>query len=109
MFLCITFENELIPFILDNATEDECLKAIETAKNMGFAFNKSIYTIESDRIVLHAHKTSGKPITKKRLYCYADKVILQTDTKCPDEIESTRKLLACERNIQPDKICVVEI
>ena len=29
MLLCITFENELLPFMLDMATEEECLKAIE--------------------------------------------------------------------------------
>lgn len=109
MFLCITFKDELLPFILDMATDEECIKAIEMAKQMGFEFNKALYTIEADRIILHAHKTDKKPVTRKRLYCYNDKVLLQTDTKYPEEIETTRDLLAYERGIHPSRICVVEI
>ena len=109
MFLCITFNHETIPFILDNATEAECLRAIEKAKEW-FRFDENRFTVESDRIILHAwDKSSGKVVSKKRLYCYNDRVILQTDAKYPDEVDPTRELLAYERNIEPSNICVVEI
>lgn len=110
MFLCITFNHEAIPFILPEATEEECLRAIEKAKEM-FVFDTQRYTVESDRIILHAwNKPKGSiKYPKKRVYCWNDKVLLQTDTKYPDEVEPTRKLLAYERGINAKDICVIEI
>lgn len=108
MFLCITFEGELLPFILNEAATDEVLHAIEVAKTM-CEFDKVHNVVESDRIILHARPKRITPIPKKRLYCYNDEIILQTDVRYPDEAEATRKLLAYERGIPADKICVVEI
>lgn len=111
MLLCIIFRNETIPFILDNASEEDCLRAINKARELSFEFEEHSAIIESDRIVLHAYENRNpqKAYPKKRLYCYNDRIIWQTDTKCADEVEPTRELLAYERNISSDKICVVEI
>ena len=108
MLLCITFEDELLPFIMNEATTDEVFHAIKVARTM-FEFSKANYVVEADRVVLHAYPKRTAPKPKKRLYCYNDKVILQTDTKYPDEVEPTRILLAMERNISLDKIQVIEI
>lgn len=106
MFLCITFQNETIPFLLDGASTEECLRVIEEAKKE-FSFDRKTAIIEEDRIILHAsHK---KPQPKKRLYCLGDKILLQTDTKCPEEKEPTRELLAYENKVCADKIYVVEV
>lgn len=69
MLLCIIFNNESIPFILSEATEEECLRAIEKAKK-DFNFNEYNYIVESDRIILHAIKK--ETARKKRLYCFED-------------------------------------
>lgn len=106
MLLCITFENESIPFLLSEATEEECLQAINKAKE-NFSFNRERAVVESDRIILHAYPKAARP--GKRLYCLNNKVILQTDTKCEDEKEPTRVLLACERNVPIEKIQIIEV
>lgn len=106
MFLCIIFNHETIPFILLDATEEECLRAIEKAKE-NFWFDKQSAIVESDYIFLHAWDKKTKP--KQRLYCYNNSVVLETDTKCEGEKESTRELLAYERNISADEICIIEI
>jgi hypothetical protein len=54
MLLCITFENELLPFMLDMATEEECLKAIERARNGSFLFY-----LESSILYLNIEKIGG--------------------------------------------------
>jgi hypothetical protein len=110
MFLCIIFNHETIPFILQEATDAECLRAIEKAKE-DFVFDRQSAIVREDHIFLHAwsKNTNLTKNPKKRLYCYNDKVILQTDTKCKDEIESTRELLAYEHGINVDRICVIEI
>lgn len=106
MYLNIAFNNKVLPFTLDVATEERCLEIIEKAKRY-FNFNKSDCVIDKDRITLNAY--NKKPKTTLRLYCFNDKIILQTDTKYPDEVNSTKELLAYERNIDIDNICVVEI
>lgn len=106
MFLCITFKDEMIPFILSEATEEECLKAIEMTKK-NFSFNKINYVVESDRIILRASPKKGKP--KKRIYCYDNKIILETRADYSEEIQPTKELLAYEKNINIEKICVIEI
>lgn len=106
MLLCITFENELLPFILDMATEEECLKAIEKAKE-DFMFDKADYIVTPDRIILHAFKK--RKIPRKRLYCLKDKIILQTDANYSNEIQSTKELLAYEKNVAVDEIFAIEI
>lgn len=107
MLLCILFEHETIPFILSEASEEECLTAIEKAKE-SFEFVRNTAIVESDRIILHAwRKQKNHP--KKRLYCLNDKIILETDTLYKEEKESTRELLAYEHNVPVEKICVVEI
>lgn len=108
MFLCIRFYGESIPFILDMATEDEVLRAISKCKEM-FDIDDRNYTVESDRIILHAKERNRPSKKKKRLYCWNDKIILQTSADCSDEIEPTRELLANERGISLKDICVVEI
>lgn len=77
MLLCICFSGESIPFILDMATEDEVLRAISMCKRM-FDIDDRNYTVESDRIILHARKRNNPPKKRKRLYCWNDKIILQT-------------------------------
>lgn len=106
MLLCITFENELLPFILDMATEEECLKAIEKAKE-DFMFDKADYIVTPDRIILHAFKK--RKIPRKRWYCLKDKIILQTDANYSNEIQSTKELLAYEKNVAVDEIFAIEI
>lgn len=108
MLLCICFTGESIPFILDMATEDEVLRAISKCKEM-FDIDDRNYTVESDRIILHARKRNNPPKREKRLYCWNDKIILQTPADYPDEVEPTRELLANERGINLKDICVVEI
>lgn len=105
MFLCVAFNGELLPFMMDMATEEECIKAIEKLKE-DYNFSKADYIVESDRIILHAWK---KKVMKKRLYILNDTVILQTDTCYPDEVQPTKELLAFERNVSVDEIHVVEI
>lgn len=106
MLLCIIFNRETIPFILTEASEDECLSAIEKAKE-DYRLDRPSAIVEADRIILHAWSKAKQPT--KRLYCLNDRVILQTDTKCEDEVESTRELLAYERNVDADRICVIEV
>ena len=106
MLLCITFEKESLPFLLSDATEEECLLAISKAKE-NFTFNRERAVVEPDRILLHAYPKTARP--KKRLYCLNDKVILQTDTGCEEEKEPTRVLLAYERNVPVEKIQIIEI
>lgn len=110
MTLCIVFGHETIPFILSGATEEECLQAIEKAKE-NFVFDKQSATVRDDYIFLHAWHKQDKQTAKKkkRLYCLGDKIILQTDWLYKDEIESTRELLAYEKNVNPNKIYVVEV
>ena len=108
MLLIIHFKDETLPFIMSEATEAEVLHAIEVAKK-DYRFVKDTAIIESDRIILHAWDKISKPYPRKRLYCYNDQVILQTDTKYKEEVEPTRQLLAYERGISPNQICVVEI
>ena len=105
MFLCVAFNGELLPFMMDMATEEECIKAIEKLKE-DYNFSKADYVVESDRIILHAWK---KKVMKKRLYILKDTVILQTDTCYPDEVQPTKELLAFERNVSVEEIHVVEI
>lgn len=105
MFLCVAFNGELLPFMMDMATEEECIKAIEKLKE-DYNFSKADYVVESDRIILHAWK---KKAMKKRLYILNDTVILQTDTCYLDEVQPTKELLAFERNVSVDEIHVVEI
>ena len=104
MFLCISFIGEAIPFILDNATEAECLQAIEVAKK-DFKLSKDSARIDGNHIYLEA---TPKHRPKKRLYCLNEKVILVTDTDCPGEIQPTKELLAIERNVSPSDIYMVE-
>lgn len=106
MFLCIVFEYEFLPFILDNASEAECLQAIEKAKEM-FTINRTHYVVESDRIILYAKEKKVKP--KKRLYCLKEKVVLQTKADYSDEVDSTKQLLAYENNVAPEEIYAIEI
>lgn len=105
MFLCVAFNGELLPFMMDMATEEECIKAIEKLKE-DYNFSKADYVVESGRIILHAWK---KKVMKKRLYILKDTVILQTDTCYPNEVQPTKELLAFERNVSVDEIHVVEI
>lgn len=106
MTLCIIFEKETVPFLLSEVSEEEVLATINLAKK-NFTFSRQRAIVESDRVVLHAIPKTAKP--KKRLYCYHNKVILQTDTLYPEEIESTRALLAYERQIPERLIQVVEV
>ena len=88
------------------ATEEECLKAIEKAKE-DFMFDKADYIVTPDRIILHAFKK--RKIPRKRLYCLKDKIILQTDANYSNEIQSTKELLAYEKNVAVDEIFAIEI
>lgn len=106
MFLCIVFNNETIPFVLADASEEKCLKAIEKAKET-FRFNEKAAIVEDDRIILHAWSKETRP--RKRLYCLKDRIILQTDTLYADEIESTKELLAYERGVDAGQISVIEV
>ena len=105
MYLCITFQNELVPFILEQATDKECMQAIEKAKDMGFHFNRANYVVENDRIILHA--INGTQKSKHILYCLNGEVILQTDARYPDEIIPTKELLAYEMDVDVDQIYTV--
>lgn len=105
MDLCISFQGEMVPFIMNMATEAECLRAIEIAKK-DFLFNRNTAVVKNDRSYLHAIPRHAKK--KRRLYCLNDKVIWDTDTQCPDEVASTKELLAYENHVNPSDICVVE-
>ena len=40
MFLCITFNGEFLPFMMDMVSEEECIKAIEKLKE-DYNFSKA--------------------------------------------------------------------
>lgn len=116
MFLCITFSGEIIPFMLDMATEAECLRAISKARELGYTFDERNYVIEADRIVLHAHPvpdvTANRRRRVKKRYYMSDldgQILLVTSIHCPDEISPTKELLSYERGIPVDKISVTEM
>lgn len=106
MNLCIVFNMETIPFILNEATEKECLTVIEKVKE-NYRIDRKSAIIRTDYIYLHAY--DKKPRPSKRLYCLNDKIILQTDVKYEDEKESTRELLAYEHDVKPEQIYIIEI
>ena len=105
MFLCIAFAGESIPFVMDDADED-CLRAIELCKK-DFYFNRKTAVVRTDHVYLEAWPKKRPP--RRRLYIHGDKVIFETDTDCPDEIEPTRELLAYERQCPPSEIQCVEL
>lgn len=106
MYLCILFPKETIPFELFSS-EEMCLKAIEMARKQGWEFNERTSIIKDDLILLHAcHKQSPK---KKRIYILDEKVLLETDIGCPDEVFPTKELLAYENHCSVDDVKAVEI
>lgn len=112
MLLVITFPNETIPFIEDGLSEEECIHAINKAKELGWGFLENHYVVKSDRIVLHAWKrnpTKEPRRKKKRYYIFDDKVLLVTSLDCPEEIPATKELLAYEKGIPANAISAVEI
>ena len=105
MFLCIAFAGESIPFVMDDADE-ACLKAIEICKK-DFYFNRQTAVVETDHVYLEAWPREKQ--AKRRLYVYNDKVILETDMQCEDEVEETKQLLAYERHCKLENIQCVEV
>lgn len=77
MLLLITFPNETMPFIEDGLSEEECIRAINKAKELGWEFQENRYVVESDRIIIHAWKRNPTRETrkKKRYYIFGDKVL----------------------------------
>ena len=109
MLLLITFPNETMPFIEDGLSEEECIRAINKAKELGWEFQENRYVVESDRIILHAWKRNPTRETKKRYYIFGDKVLLVTSLDCPEEILATKELLSYEKGISVNAISAVEI
>ena len=66
MLLLITFPNETMPFIEDGLSEEECIRAINKAKELGWEFQENRYVVESDRIIIHAWKRNPTRETRKK-------------------------------------------
>lgn len=111
MLLLITFPNETMPFIEDGLSEEECIRAINKAKELGWEFQENRYVVESDRIIIHAWKRNPTRETrkKKRYYIFGDKVLLVTSLDCPEEILAIKELLSYEKGISVNAISAVEI
>lgn len=103
MFLCITFNGETMPFLLHDSDE-ECLRAIEVVKK-DFNFNRQTAIIKNDFVYLEAFKKHSK----KRIYVYKDRVILETSSDYTDEIDATKKLLAYEKQCSQNEIYAVDV
>lgn len=111
MLLIITFPNETIPFVESQLSEEEVIKIISKAKEMGWTFQKNCI-VEPNRVILHAKRAVSKGISrrkKKRYYILDEKVILVTPDDSPDEILCTKHLLAYERGVNISQITAISI
>lgn len=108
MLLIIIIEHTDLPFILDQASEADCLETVRRAKKMGFEFDENNYTIDTDLIILHAKRT-GVKVPKKRYYVLNEKIILVTPADSPEEVQSTKNLLAYKKNVNASMISAVEV
>lgn len=111
MLLVITFPNETIPFIEDELSEEEVIRIIGKAKEIGWTFQQNCI-VEPDRVVLHAMKEISREISrrkKKRYYILDEKVILVTPDDSPDEILPTKHLLAYEKGVSISQITAISI
>ena len=110
MKLVITFPCELIPFIM-NDSEDECIRAVNTARSQGWDFAESDSVVKSDFICLHAFRPShGKPISRqRRYYIHGEEILLKTTADQPDEVVPTKELLAYEKGYPVSEIMTIVI
>lgn len=107
MLLVITFPNETIPFIEDELSEEEVIRIIGKAKEIGWTFQQNCI-VEPDRVILHAKKEISRR-KKKRYYILDEKVILVTSDDSPDEILPTKHLLAYEKGVSISQITAISI
>jgi len=107
MFLCIAFAGESIPFVLEDADIEDCLKAIELCKK-DYYFNRQTAVVREDHVYLEAWPRKNLKM-RRRLYICNDKVILETDTQCKDEVEETKRLLTYEQHCKLENIQCIEI
>ena len=107
MLLVITFPNETIPFIEDELSEEEVIRIIGKAKEIGWTFQQNCI-VEPDRVVLHAIKKISRR-KKKRYYILDEKVILVTPNDSPGEILPTKHLLAYEKGVSISQITAISI
>lgn len=107
MDVTVTFDNDIVPVSI-YGPDDMVLKAIEKIKEK-WTFILPMCSVNGDEAHIHVIEKDRKPVFKKRLYVYKDKVIWQTPYDCDEEIDPTRELLAYERNAQPDEIYVIGV